>query len=284
MKHLLPLLLPTLALATPAAAQLGATNYTVDAPLHRPADARLVWRDEFSSPTLDPARWSPDTAHNKTGWPNHERQYYADRRENLRVEHGRLVIEARRDGPTLAGRADWGGQAYSSAKIATKGHASWTHGFYEVRAKLPCGRGLWPAIWMLPDVGRWPDGGEIDVMEQVGWQPDTVHATLHSALYVHTRGTQRGASVKLPTDCTAFHRYQMDWRPDAITIGVDDRAYMRIRNDRPGGRAAWPFDAPFHLILNVAVGGDWGGQKGIDDAAFPKAMEVDYVRVWAAPA
>ncbi len=270
-------------LATPAAAQLGATNYAVDAPLKRPADARLVWHDEFNGRAIDPYKWSFETARNKQGWPNHERQYYSDRPDNARIEQGHLVIESRRDGPAIKGRADWGGQDYSSAKLTTAGHRSWTYGFYEVRAKLPCARGLWPAIWMLPDVGKWPDGGEIDIMEQVGWQPDTVHATLHTALFTHTKGTQRGGSITLTDDCTQFHRYQLDWQVDAIIIGVDDRAYMRVRNDQPGGRGAWPFDAPFHLILNVAVGGDWGGQQGIDDTAFPRSMQVDYVRVWQRP-
>jgi beta-glucanase (GH16 family) len=107
-----------------------------------------------------------------------------------------------------------------------------------------------------------------------------IHATLHSALFTHSKGTQRGATTKLPTSCTEFHRYQLDWQPDAITIGVDGRAYMRVRNNQPGGKGAWPFDSPFHLILNLAVGGTWAGAKGINDAAMPQRLEVDYVRVW----
>ena len=137
---------------------------------------------------------------------------------------------------------------------------------------------------MMPDEkAPWPEAGEIDIMEHVGFDPHQVHATLHSALYVHTKGTQRGSRITVPSACDAFHRYQMDWRPGSITIGVDDRAYMRVRDDQPGGKAAWPFDRRFHLIMNVAMGGDWGGQKGIDDAALPQRMEVDYVRVWQRP-
>ncbi|SEM71936.1 Glycosyl hydrolases family 16 [Sphingomonas gellani] len=267
------------ALALLALLQLGASDHRINEAMRRPADARLVWSDEFSGPRLDPKKWRYDAERNKDGWYNHEQQYYAvDRPQNLRLENGRLVIEARHE--RLPGAADWGGQTYTSAKIMTLGPASWTYGFYEVRAKLPCTRGTWPAIWMLPDSGKWPDGGEIDIMEHVGSQPQVVHATLHTALFTHSKGTQRGASLALPSSCSAFHRYQLDWQPDAITIGVDDHAYMRVRNDQPGGRGAWPFDRPFHMILNLAVGGDWAGSKGIDDAALPQRFEVDYVRVW----
>ena len=268
------------------AASLSASNYAVVVPMPRPDPGRLVWSDEFDGPALDASRWSFDTAHNKTGWFNAEKQYYAkDRPQNLRIEHGKLILEARRDGDALKALPDWGGQAYSSAKITTKGKAAWTYGFWEVRAKLPCARGTWPAIWLLPETNDgWPDGGEIDLMEAVGWQPNVVHATLHTALFNHPRNTQRGASLPLPTACGDFHRYQLAWRPDAITIGVDDRAYMRVKNDQPGGRGAWPFNEPFYLILNLAVGGSWGGVEGIDDAALPQRMEVDYVRVWEMPA
>ena len=145
---------------------------------------------------------------------------------------------------------------------------------------LPCGRGSWPAIWLLPARGTWPEEGEIDLMEMVGWQPNVIHATLHTALFNHRLGTQRGAERTMPDACSAFHRYQLDWRADRIRIGVDGRAYLEVRNDQPGGAGAWPFVRPFQLILNLAVGGDWGGQHGIDDAAFPQRMVVDYVRFW----
>ena len=133
---------------------------------------------------------------------------------------------------------------------------------------------------MLPRSGRWPDNGEIDIMEMVGWNANVIHATLHTGAYNHAMSTQRGAQRRVPTSCAAFHRYQLSWTPEAITIGANDRAYMRVLNDKPGA-PAWPFTRPYDLILNVAVGGDWGGQKGIDDAAFPQAMTVDYVRYWA---
>jgi len=280
--HLIIALTVACALAAVASAQsLTANNYAVDEPMPRPAHAKLVWADEFDGKTLDLAKWSYDTSRNKTGWPNRELQYYGARPENVRVADGHLVIEARHEKLDRRNYPDWGGQAYTSGKIVTKGKAAWTYGYYEIRAKLPCARGTWPAIWMMPEANQpWPDGGEIDIMEQVGSQPEVVHGTVHSALFVHTKGTQRGAEKPVPGNCGAFHVYQLDWRPDAIRIGVDGRAYMKVLNNQPGGRGAWPFDAPFHMILNLAMGGDWAAAKGMDDAALPQRMLVDYVRVW----
>jgi licheninase len=258
--------------------RLGATNYAVDAPMSAPATAP-TFSDEFEGRAINRSKWRFDTSRNTIGWFNNERQYYSDGRpQNARVEQGALVIEARRETLSKARFSDWGGQSYTSAKLVSRN--SYGYGFYEIRAKLPCGRGIWPAIWMLPADSKWPDAGEIDIIEMVGWDPNLVHATVHSAAFNHRKGTQRGAQKRVATSCTAYHRYQLDWRPDAITIGIDDRAHMRVANDRPGGPAAWPFTRPYELILNVAVGGDWGGQKGIDDAAFPQRMTVDYVRYW----
>lgn len=260
-----------------AASQLSATNYAVDAPM---AGRTLVWSDEFDGDQLDLAKWSYDTAFNKQGWFNKELQYYAAARpENVRVGGGILTIEARKDPQLIRQQPDWGRQQYSSGKIVTKGKAQFQYGFFEIRARLPCTGGTWPAIWMMPEApAKWPEGGEIDILEHVGSRPRVVHATVHSALFNHVRGTQRGAETPLPTACDSFHRYQLDWQPQSITVGVDDRAYMQVRNDQPGGLGAWPFDQPFHLILNLAMGGDWAG--AVDDAALPQRFEVDYVRVW----
>ena len=257
------------------------TNASYDGRVERPADARLVWADEFEGHALDQARWMYDTAFNKQGWFNKERQYYsAGRPENIRVANGVLTIEARHEKLDPAKFPDWGGQDYTSARIYSKG-PGWTYGFYEVRAKLPCARGSWPAIWMLPvDMKTWPDDGEIDIMEQVGAEPNLIYASLHTGLFNHVKKTQRSAQKLLPTSCSEFHRYQLDWKPDSITIGVDDRGILRVRNDQPGGKGAWPFNTPFKMILNLAIGGDWAGAKGIDDAAMPQRMEVDYFRVW----
>jgi licheninase len=263
-------------------ATLGASGHAADGPMTPPA-TRPSFTDEFGKGAVDRSVWRFDIDRNPVGWPNNERQYYAnDRRQNARVERGALVIEARRETLTKAQFPDWGGQEYTSAKLVTRSPLG--YGFYEVRAKLPCGRGSWPAIWLLPSGGKWPDEGEIDIMEMVGWDPTVIHATVHSGAFNHTKGTQRGAQRQVANSCTAFHRYQLDWQADKITIGIDGRAMMRVLNDQPGGKAAWPFTRPYHLILNLAVGGDWGGKKGIDDAAFPQRMAVDYVRYWAAPA
>jgi beta-glucanase (GH16 family) len=248
-----------------------------------PKGYHLVWSDEFEVPGLpDPAKWGYDTDRNSDGWYNHELQYYSKARpENSRVANGKLEITARMEDLSAAGFDDWGGQRYSSARLVTAGKASWTRGFIEVRAKLPCGVGTWPAIWTLsaPPQMQWPDDGEIDIMEHVGFDPGVVHATVHTGAYNHVRGNQKTTTTRIPDACKVFHRYQMHWTASRITIGVDDRNYYQYTNDG-SGNAAWPFDSPQYLILNLAVGGDWGGQKGVDDATFPVTMEVDYVRVY----
>ena len=279
-RGLLPVALAAL-VACPASAQTGSDTAPADEPLVLPNSSTRVWSDEFDRPGLpNAAKWRYDTEYNKRGWFNNELQYYAAaRRENTRVENGRLIIEARRE--RLSGKADFGGQNYASGKLITRGVAAWKYGFIEVRAKLACGRGVWPAIWMLAADGKtgWPAMGEIDIMEHVGWDKGRVHGTVHTKAYNHSIGTQKGASRMVPDACTAFHRYQLSWNPERILIGVDGRAFMRFDNNGKRNLATWPFASPQYLILNVAVGG-WGGQKGIDPAAFPSRMEVDYVRVW----
>jgi beta-glucanase (GH16 family) len=259
-------------------------NSVYKGPVQRPATARLVWRDEFNGARLDLRKWQYDTARNKLGWYNGERQYYsAGRATNLRVATGLLTIEARHEKLDPAKFPDLGGQDYTSGRIFSNG-PGWTYGFYEVRAKLPCARGTWPAIWMLPvHMKQWPDDGEIDIMEQVGAEPNLIYSTLHTKLFNHVLKTQRSAQRLVPTSCTAFHVYQLDWRPRSITIGVDGRGILRVLNDQPGGKGAWPFNVPFKMILNLAIGGNWAAAKGIDDAAMPQRMEIDYVRVWSVP-
>lgn len=266
-----------------AASGFTVTNSTYTGPVKRPSNARMVWHDEFAGTSLDMRKWQFDTSRNKQGWFNGELQYYSAGR-NLRVANGLLTIEARHEKLDPKKFPDWGGQEYTSAKIFSKA-PGWKYGFYEVRAKLPCARGTWPAIWMLPvHMTKWPDDGEIDIMEQVGAEPNLIYASLHTKLFNHMIKTQRSAQKLVPTSCSAFHVYQLDWRPDSITIGVDGSGILRVRNDRPGGKGAWPFFTPFKMILNLAIGGDWAAAKGIDDAAMPQRMEVDYVRVWQVPA
>ncbi len=249
-----------------------------------PAGMRLVWSDEFETPGLpDANKWTHDTERNRDGWYNNELQYYANRRpENARVENGKLVITARQE--RLSSAPDFGGQNYTSARLITRGLASWTYGHYEVRAKLPCGLGTWPAIWMLGTGGQWPDDGEIDIMEQKGTSAldkREVLGTLHTRAYNWSGGTlgvARGASTPLPNACTDFNNYQMTWDADGITIGVNGTNYFDFRNPKNGDRAQWPFDAPQFMILNLAIGGDLGG--AVDNSALPAVMEVEYVRVY----
>lgn len=242
-----------------------------------PAGYRLVWADEFDLPGLpDATRWAYDTERNRLGWWNNERQYYAAARsENSVVEGGRLLITARRE--ALSQLPDWGGQAYSSARLITRGKAAWTYGFFEIRAKMPCGTGTWPAIWMLGTGGLWPDDGEIDILEHVGRTPGEILGTVHTPI---TGGSGNGSRTALATACTAFNDYQLHWTADEIAIGVNGTVYHRYRNPRTG-RAAWPFDAPQYLLLNIAVGGTLGG--AVDDSIFPRTLEVEHVRVWQAP-
>lgn len=242
-----------------------------------PEGWKLVWADEFETAGLpDASRWDYDTGRNQAGWYNNELQYYArDRADNAVVSDGRLVITARKE--DLSGFSDWGGQRYSSARLLTRGKASWTYGFFEIRAKLPCGRGTWPAIWMLGTGGAWPKDGEIDIMEQVGSAPTTVLGTIHTDLYNGAKNTHRGSSTQVADACNAFHNYQLHWTKDKIVIGVDNKNYFTYLNAGQGS-GAWPFDNPQYLLLNIAIGGTLGG--AVDDAIFPVKMEVDYVRVY----
>ena len=248
-----------------------------------PANYHLVWSDEFDLAGLpDANKWGYDTALNAIGWPNHEQEYYAAARvENSRVENGELVIEARHEDLSPSQFPDWGGQHYSSARLVTRGLASWTYGFFEARAELPCGVGAWPAIRMLSALPqfKWPDNGEIDIMELVGFDPGVIHGTVHTSDYNGARGNQRTATTFASDVCSNFHRYQLTWTPTRIMVGMDDHNYFQYSNDG-SGNAEWPFGNPQFLILNIAVGGDWGGQHGVDDTIFPVRMLIDYVRVY----
>lgn len=241
-----------------------------------PSGWALAWSDEFDVDGLpDSSKWAYDTFRNSAGWFNNELQYYAaERAENARVEGGRLIITARKE--RLATAPDFGGQDYTSARLLTKGRADWTYGFFEVRAKLPCGMGTWPAIWMLGSRGLWPDDGEIDIMEQKGWAPGEIHGTAHMKNF--NGGNGKGSTVQVADTCGSFHRYQVKWTAEAIVWGVDDVNYFQYVKMPGSPYASWPFDHPQHLLLNVAVGGVLGGTP--DEAAFPAAMEVDFVRVY----
>jgi hypothetical protein len=243
----------------------------------------LVWSDEFEVNGLpDPTKWAYDTARNRVGWYNNEKQYYAaNRLENSRVENGQLIITARKE--RLVSAPDYGGQDYTSARLVTRGLASWTYGFFEIRAKLPCGQGTWPAIWTLgvggPQGMVWPDDGEIDIMEFVGSKPTEVFATVHNKKYNWQGGIRpTSSSASIADACSTFHNYQLTWTPEKISIGVDDRIYFNYLNPKNGDLQAWPFDKPQYLLLNIAIGGDLGGK--VNDSIFPVEFQIEHVRVY----
>jgi beta-glucanase (GH16 family) len=235
---------------------------------------KLVWSDEFSYTGLpDSTKWSYDTGGN--GWGNNELEYYttADT-ANAAVHNGYLYLTARRQKKDNC--------SYTSARLVTKGKGDWLYGRIEVRAKLPAGRGLWPAIWMLPTdwkYGGWPASGEIDIMENVGFMPDSVFGSIHTKSFNHVIHTQKTKGLFIKDPYTAFHVYAIEWDARRIRFLVDGNVYTSFQNTGRGF-AEWPFDQRFHLLLNIAVGGGWGGQKGIDDSIFPRSMVVDYVRMY----
>lgn len=232
-----------------------------------------VWADEFDySGKPNSAKWGYDIGGN--GWGNNELQYYSDNISNASVADGKLTITARKESV--------GGKEYSSARLVTKDKGDWTYGRFEIKAKLPTGKGTWPAIWMLPtdwSYGNWPKSGEIDIMEHVGYDQDRVHVTVHTEAYNHGIGTQKGASKVVPNASTEYHLYRIDWTPFAIRGYIDNQMMYEFINEGKG-YAAWPFDKRFHLLLNIAVGGNWGGAQGVDASVYPQTMEIDYVRVY----
>lgn len=237
---------------------------------------KLVWSDEFDYTGLpDATKWSFDVDGNASGWGNNEAQFYTkDRLQNAEVKDGNLIITAIRE--------DFQGKKYTSARLRTAAKGDWLYGRIEIRAKLPNGRGMWPAIWMLPTdwkYGGWPASGEIDIMENVGYDPFVIVASAHTKTYNHVKGTQKNAKITVSDCYQDFHEYSLEWDADEYRIFVDSQLYFTYKNDGTGFES-WPFDKRFHLLLNLAVGGNWGGQKGIDDTIFPRTMRVDYVRVY----
>ncbi|KAA6430482.1 glycoside hydrolase family 16 protein [Dyadobacter flavalbus] len=234
------------------------------------------WQDEFDySGKPDPAKWSYNLGDH--GWGNKELEDYTDKTENARVENGQLVIEALKE---KSGKAD-----YSSARLVSKGKGDFLYGKFEIKARLPKGRGTWPAIWMLASENNygnkgWPDNGEIDIMEHVGFDQNRVHGNIHTKAFNHSIGTNKGNNIMVENASEAFHIYAWEWTPDYISILADGKEYFRFTKENAYQWQEWPFDKPFHIILNIAVGGSWGGQKGVDDSIFPQKMEVDYVRVY----
>ena len=236
------------------------------------ASWQLVWEDNFEKEGL------PDTdiwAYEEGYVRNKEAQYYTKaRKKNARVENGNLIIEARKD--------NWNGNEITSASLHTWGKKSMLYGKIEVRAKLPTGKGTWPAIWMLgtnkKEVG-WPTCGEIDIMENVGYNPDVIYANIHTKAYNHSIGTGKGDKITIEKPYNDFHVYAVEWFKDEMKFYVDDQQYFTYKNDGTGN-ASWPFDKPHYLIINLAIGGAWGGQKGIAEDLLPQKYYIDYVKVY----
>lgn len=235
---------------------------------------KLSWSDEFNKTGLpDETKWDYEIGGD--GWGNNELQYYtrADT-NNVIVKDGKLFITARKQQKEQ--------NSWTSARLITKGKGDWLYGRVEVSAKLPNGKGTWPAIWMLPTgwkYGGWPASGEIDIMEHVGYDPDTVFSSVHTKSFNHVIGTQKTKGLYLKDAASAFHLYAIEWDKDKIDFFVDDQLFFSFKNTRKGF-AEWPFDQKFHLLLNIAMGGNWGGSKGMDEALNTAVMEVDYVRVF----
>jgi beta-glucanase (GH16 family) len=242
---------------------------------------KLAWSDEFNGPTgsaVDPSKWVFDLG--GKGWGNQELESYTNRPQNVYIQDGNLVIQAREESYT---GADGVSRNYTSARLKTAGKFSQTYGRFEARIKIPFGQGLWPAFWMLgDDFGKigWPAAGEIDVMENIGKEPSTVHGTIHGPGYSGDGGI--GAPFTLPGNrrfSDDFHIYAVEWEPDTIRFYVDDKLYETCTPSSLPARKKWVYDHAFFLLLNVAVGGAWPGNPDAT-TIFPQTMLVDYVRVY----
>ena len=240
-----------------------------DAVSYVPEGYKLVWQDEFSGSSdalKDKWRfedWAP-------GHVNHELQRYVpdDRRTSF-VEAGALNIVARKEGDQVL-----------SARMNSRG--SWLYGYVEASIRLPKGKGTWPAFWMMPDdfSKGWPACGEIDIMEEVGVNPNYTSSSIHCNAYNHVKGTQKTAERLTAGAESDYHIYALEWTADCIRTFVDGKQLLEFRNDGAGNADTWPFNKKFYVILNLAWGGDWGGWNGVDASALPCTMQVDYVRVY----
>lgn len=251
----------------------------VSAQMQAKTDWKLVWSDEFDNGEMpDATKWTyevGDGCPQLCGFGNNEKQNYTKaRHENVRLMDGKLIIEAHME--------NWGNSDFTSGKLISNPSGSWKYGKIEVKAKLPEGRGVWPAIWMMPThkaYGSWPKSGEIDIMEHVGYMKDSIYGTVHTEAFNHIHGTQKGGQIFKDNLSKQYHVYGIEWEEDKIDFLVDGFSYFTF--EKTADRSAeWPFDQEFYLILNVAVGGDWGGKHGIDPDIWPQKMEIDYVRIF----
>lgn len=246
-------------------------NKTTDN-LQEDLEPELIWSEEFDyDGKPDTTFWQHEIGYRR----NKEAQYYTDKLENCRVENGNLVIEAR---PEKIDTFN-----FTSASIHTKNKVDFLYGRIEAKAKLPKGLGTWPAIWMLgknnSDVG-WPNCGEIDILENVGYNQNLIYANIHTKAYNHVIETNKGDSIIIEKNYENYHIYAIEWTEDKIDFFVDSTKYFTFKNDHKGNDDTWPFGKEHYLILNFAVGGAWGGLKGIDTSAFPQKYYIDYVRYY----
>lgn len=233
-----------------------------------------VWADEFDYTGLPSSdKWGYDVGGG--GWGNNELEYYTNAdSDNASVAEGKLTITARKE--------SFNGSSYTSARMVTRNKGDFLYGRIEASLKVPTGKGTWPAFWMLPTdwaYGAWPNSGEIDIMEHVGYDPNVIHISFHTQSYNFKLGNQKTAAKTVAGATTDFHTYRIDWTPYAVRGYIDGVLLVEYINDGKGS-ASWPFNKKFHILLNLAVGGDWGGAQGIDANAWPASMVVDYVRVY----
>ena len=231
---------------------------------------KLVWNEEFDGTEIDRTRWAVVDAY--TGGSNAELEIYTDRPENVRIENGMLVIEARQEMRE--------GYCYTSGRVTTKSLSAWTYGRFESRIRISYGQGLWPAFWLLGDdisSEGWPGCGEIDIMENIGREPATVRGTIHGPGYFRDDGVWTDHTLSGKRFADDFHVFAVEWEPGQIRWYVDNKHFStRTPQDVSG---PWVFDHPFFIILNLAVGGHWPGYPD-DSTVFPQRMFVDYVRVY----
>jgi beta-glucanase (GH16 family) len=273
------------ALALAACASKGPpTTATAGGTPPPPTQWTLTWSDEFDGPagaSFDRTRWVADTG--GSGWGNQEREYYTTRPENVALDgDGHLVITARAEPASSSLTCWYGACRYTSARLKTQGRFDQAYGRFEARIRIPRGQGLWPAFWMLGrdiDTVGWPRCGEIDVMENIGREPRTVHGTLHGPGYSGSGGIGGPYDLASAAFADDFHVFAVEWDPGVVRWLVDDKEYRRTTTaDIPSG-TTWVYDHPFFLLLNVAVGGGWPGDPDAT-TTFPQQMVVDYVRVY----
>jgi beta-glucanase (GH16 family) len=233
------------------------------------APPAILWSDEFNYNGVPNSNWIPDIGGG--GWGNNELEYYTNNL-NTNVSSGYLKIN------TL--KQSYGGRNYTSARLVSS--RNFTYGVFEMRAKLPKGRGTWPAFWLLSAKRplQWPLNGEIDIMEAVGFETSpNIYATIHCQSFYGANG--KGNHIAIADPYNTFHTYKADWNSQRIKFYVDNQLYFTYSNDNTGNVNTWPFNGPVNIILNNAVGGNWGGAKGVDDSIFPTQYTIDFIRQYA---